>query len=284
MGPGDFIQSDTAPRRTGGAKLRVAQIDGASSVTNAWATDPMKLLTPRARGKSVWVYTSSLGGGMVAGDATHLNVEIDTEACCFLSTQASTKIYRNSAGFPCTHRTEANLGADALLVFAPDPVQMFAQSTYGQRQIFRLDPRANLVLLDWMSSGRAARGERWAFDKYFSRNELIRGGKRVFVDALLLDSADGVLTERFRGGRIDCYATVVMVGPALAEQAGKIFDACNRQPLMPRAPLVFAASPLPEGVLLRIGGTTVAEVAFWIYRQLRFVCDLLHDDPWARKW
>jgi urease accessory protein len=280
----DFTSGGAAPPRSGGAKLQVAQIDRASTVTRAWATDPMKLLTPQPRGESVWAYTSSFGGGMVAGDATRLEIDIQSDARCYMSTQASTKIYRNPAGLPCSHEVVAAIGANALLVFAPDPVQLFAESQYQQKQVFHLHATGNLVLLDWMSSGRAARGERWAFDKYFSRNEIFREGRRVLLDGLLLEPGHGALAGRFRGDRMDCYATCVILGPGLSAPANGILTSCNREPLTRRAPLIFAAGPLADGALLRVGGRSVAEVAFWIYQQLAFVSELLGDDPWARKW
>ena len=152
--------------------LEVESVSGQSAVTSAFASTPMKLLTPRSRGQSVWACTSSFGGGFVAGDETRLDLRIGRGARCFLGTQASTKIYRNPRALACGHVTQATIEENALLVFAPDPVQPFAGSSYTQRQTFRLGAGAGLVLVDWFTSGRAARGERWAFNRFQSRNEV----------------------------------------------------------------------------------------------------------------
>jgi hypothetical protein len=154
------------------AGLEVRFVAGQSAVIRQHATAPLKLLVPCPRGQSVWAYTSSLGGGLVAGDQVHLDVHVAAGARCFLSTQASTKVYRNPAGLKCSHRVRAQVGSGALLVFAPDPVQCFGQAVYEQRQEFLLEPGASLVLLDWLVSGRTARGERWAFKRFGSRNEV----------------------------------------------------------------------------------------------------------------
>ena len=285
IAPAEVEQGSSATYyRKGGASLCVEHIDGATALTSASATDPMKILIPRPRGQSVWAYTSSFGGGMVAGDVTSLKVEINTNASCFLSTQASTKIYRNPMARPCSHTMNAAVRDNALLVFAPDPIQMFADSNYEQRQSFHLHASSNLVFLDWVSAGRSARGERWAFRKYSSRNELVLDGTRILLDSSLLDCSDGPLTHRFRGGRIDCYATIIMLGPMLLDYAKRILDDCNEQPLTARARLIFAASPLSDGLLLRVGGESVEEVGRWIFQRLAFVPSLLDDDPWARKW
>src|SRR5262249_14496468 len=94
----------------GKASLEVQLIAGASTVTSSYATSPLKLLPPRPRGRSVWIYTSSFGGGLVAGDQTQLDLTLAAGTCCFLATQASTKVYRNPCLLPCGHRTRAILG------------------------------------------------------------------------------------------------------------------------------------------------------------------------------
>lgn len=269
---------------SGHAALHVASVAGRSAVIGSWARSPLRLLTPRAPGQSVWAYTSTFGGGMVAGDCTRLEVRVDAGATCFLSTQASTKIYRNPAQLPCAHELKATIADDARLILAPDPVQCFAESSYEQRQCFKLSPSANLALVDWMSAGRTARGERWNFRRYFSRNEVERAGKKLLIDALSLDQTDGALDGKFRGGRFNCFATVALFGPDFASPAQAMLDWCNRQPITPRTELVFAASPVHEGVLLRLGGVSVEQVGRALQARLTFVRDLLTDDPWERKW
>lgn len=269
---------------SGQAALGVSLVHGLSAATTAWARTPLKLLTPRSRGESVWAYTSSFGGGMVAGDRTRLDVTIDAGTRCFLGTQASTKVYRNPSRLPCSHELNAAVGENALLILAPDPVQCFAESSYEQRQRFDLHPSASLLLVDWLSGGRTARGERWAFQRYFSRNEIIRAGQPVLIDASLLDANDGALEGTFRGGRFNCLATVALVGPGFEAEAKAILEWVAAQPVTPRSDLVFAASPLREGVLMRFAGVSVEEVGRAIHARIGFVAKLLQDDPWARKW
>ncbi len=165
---------DFATCRSCHAHLQCERVAGKTAVTSAFATSPLKLLTPRSRGESVWAYLSSFGGGMVAGDETRLDLALGPITRCFVGTQASTKIYRNPARRPCSHRVHAEVAKDSLLVLAPDPVQSFADSSFSQRQKILLHPTAGLVLLDWCCSGRVARGERWAFNSYASRIEIFQ--------------------------------------------------------------------------------------------------------------
>lgn len=264
----------------GQATLDVELVFGESTVTSAAASNPMKLLTPVARGKSVWAYTSSFGGGLVAGDQTQLHIKVSAGARCFVGTQSSTKVYRNPAALPCEHTTYATVAEDALLVFAPEPVQAFADSHYTQRQEFHLAPNAGLVLLDWFSSGRTARGERWAFKHLESRNDIFVSGERALVDPILLNSDE--LAERM--GRFNCLATLLLIGPPLKAASDALLEQIATRPVEKRAALTTSASPVRGGALLRVAGEEVEAVRRELSGHLTFLRDILGDDPWARKW
>lgn len=276
--------TDIQPARRGHASLEVDLVADESAVTSAYATAPLKLLTPRARDRSVWAYTSSFGGGFVAGDVTQLHLRIGAGARCFLGTQASTKVYRNPEALACGHVSLATVEAGATLVFAPDPVQAFANSGYEQRQEFHLAPGAGLALVDWFSSGRAARGERWAFRNFYSRNEVFLDGERVFLDAARLDREDGPLNAPHRTGRFNCIALVLLRGEPMREAAKRLLEDVGARAVERRGSLVTSASPSGEGALLRIAGEQVEDVGREIRRHLALLADLLGDDPWARKW
>lgn len=271
-------------RTSGQAALDVQMVFGESTVVSSFATSPMKLLAPRSRGQSVWAYTSSFGGGLVAGDQTSLKVRLHTGARCFLGTQASTKIYRNPAALPSGHETRATLESGSLLVFAPDPVQAFARSIYKQRQQFDLAADSNLVLLDWFTSGRAARGERWEFSRFASRNDVRVAGRCVFLDSLVLSPDDGELGSTHRLGRFNCLATLLLLGPQLQGIAAALLESLKGEPVSRRPDLVFSASPIADGAVIRVAGTSVEAVGRKIHHFLQPTAELLGDDPWARKW
>jgi urease accessory protein len=119
----------TAIHTAGSGGLEIDAVSGQSAVVSAWARSPLKLLIPRPRGPSVWAYLSSFGGGFVAGDQSNLDLRLGANTRAFVTTQASTKIYRNPKCRPCGHTLKANLGEGSLLVLAPEPLQAFAGSS-----------------------------------------------------------------------------------------------------------------------------------------------------------
>lgn len=266
--------------RGGQGLLEVEIVFGQSTVTSVYSTSPMKILTPVSRGKSVHACTTSFGGGLVAGDQTRLWLSIGAGAGCYLGTQSSTKIYCNPAQLQCSHVTTAHLGAGALLVFAPDPVQPYAGSRFTQRQEFRLEAGAGLVLLDWFTSGRAARGERWIFDRFESRNDVYVDGESVFVDSILL----GTPEDRGHMGRFNCVAMLALMGSGMKGAVDGLLAGMAGRPVNRRGALVSSVSPCRGGALLRVAGQSVELVRQELLPHLAFVAELLGDDPWARKW
>lgn len=268
----------------GRASLEVDRVAGESTVTSSYSTSPLKLLTPRSRGPSVWAYMSSFGGGLVAGDQTHLELRVGRDACCFLGTQAWTKVYRNASNLPSSHETRGRVETGATLVFAPDPIQAFAGSTYSQVQRFDLAVDASLVLVDWCTAGRIARGERWDANYFHTRNEVFVDGKRVFHDALTLCPEDGALTNPHRLGRFNCLATLFLIGREVKVLTAQLLDQVGNRAVTRRADWIGSASPIGTGVVYRLAGAHFESVARELHSQVASLGNLLADDPWSRKW
>jgi urease accessory protein len=247
----------------------------------SFATAPLKLFTTRGVTSACWVYAATYGGGVVGGDAIRLQVETGPGATAVITTQASTKVYR--ALRPASQHVTATIDDGALLVMLPDPVVCFSGAHFSQRQQFDLHDGGNLVLLDWITSGRHAVGERWAFDHYSSRNDIRRAGRRILYDTLLLDQEDGPVGERL--GRFDVCLTAVITGPKVADAAAAVVLAAGALGVKRLPDLVTAAWRLPDGgALLRMAGFSVEQVGGALRRECSFLAELLGDDPFSRKW
>jgi hypothetical protein len=107
---------------------------------------------------------------------------------------------------------------------------------------------------------------------------------RILVDSLLLDAADGPLDTAHRLGRFNCLAVIVVVGSALAQEAARLLAEVTAQPVTRNASLIVTASPIYEGVLLRLAGERIEDVGREIHQRLGFISEILGDAPWSRKW
>lgn len=267
--------------RAGRAEVVVRQqAGGRSTVTRAYATSPLRLLTPSNAGHAAWIYTSSLGGGLVDGDTVTLDLTVGAGATSFVSTQAATKVYRSRRGTRADVR--ATVDSNACLVFMPDPVICFASSRYQQTQRFDLAVDASFVLVDWLSSGRHATGERWAFHEYRSRIDVHQGDRHLLRESILLRADDGDLERRL--GRFDVMGLAMLCGPAVREEAATIIERFAREPVTRRTGCMVVASPVPNGCLIRLAAQSFEDAAHTVRECVRCVPTLLADDPWSRKW
>src|SRR5258705_12351701 len=80
------------PGAPGRARIGVIRSGSRSVVSRAYATSPLRLLTPANHGHAAWIYTSSFGGGLVDGDRIAMDIDVGRGAAAFISSQASTKI------------------------------------------------------------------------------------------------------------------------------------------------------------------------------------------------
>jgi len=227
-----------------------------------------------------WVYSATLGGGLVGGDEIRMIVEVGAGSRAVLTTQASTKIYRSLR--PASQDISASIADDALLAMLPDPVVCFADADFSQRQRYDLSARANLVLVDWMTSGRHACGERWAFRRYASRIDIWRSDQRLLYEHLLLDSDDGSIGERL--GHFDVCLTAVITGPDVSSAGTELIRAASARPIDNHADLVLSAWPVAGGALVRVAGRGVEPVGAALREQLGFLRRFVGGDPWERKW
>lgn len=269
---------------SGDARLAVGSLGGESFASEYYAREPFRWLVPRARGRSVWAYGSSFGGGFVSGDRIEMEVECGEGASVFVGTQASTKVYRSGRTGGVSQTAKVDVGAGGFLAWVPDVIQPFRGSEYTQRQVFHVAEDAGLVVVDWFCSGRSARGERWQFLSYASRTEVWLGGRRLIVDSMRLDGGNAAQMEGLRRGGHECFAMVMACGRMLqSEWAGMILEIGGRAAGEQGGVAVSAGALRNGGVLVRCSGVEVEAVRAELGRLLGFIAGPLGENPLLRK-
>jgi urease accessory protein len=268
--------------RGGSGHLAIAHVVGSSAVVGAIAHQPLKLVTAVPRGPMAWVYATSFGGGLVAGDALDLTVDVGADARLLLATQASTKIYRSDDGRDARQSFRATLAAHALLFNLPEPVTPFSGSRFHQTQSIDADPTAGVCWIDGVTAGRLSRDERWASASYRSRLELRVAGKLRWFDVLSLNGGARPAAQRLHGW--GALATVLIGGPPLAELGAAIAADCAARSVQRGAPVLLAASPIADwGWALRLVAITQEQLDRDLRRLLAPLAGLAGDDPWHRR-
>lgn len=178
-------------------------------------------MAPKASARCQSVYILSYGGGLVGGDAIHLDVVVGRDTSIALMTQGSTKIFKERPHLPATEqRMQVTVHAGATCLLVPDPVQPFAGSLYRQVQEFHLHDHANVILLDWVVSGRPANGECWEFNGFTSINSVFqvvapalsadgKGPRLMSRDCQMMKGSD----TKHQMASYNCLATLLFSGP-----------------------------------------------------------------------
>jgi len=267
--------------RPGSGSIAVAHVAGLSAAVRCASASPLRLFTPRPRGPAVWAIATTHGGGLVAGDAIDVTATVERGARLALGTQSNTRVYR-SKGPAAAQRLRARVAEGALLAVLPEPTACFAGARLEQEQRFEVEEGGSLVFLDAVVEGRAARGERWAFDAYAARNEIALGGRLVLADAVRLERGEGPSpAERMAGAAL--LATVVALGPAARPGAAALLDALAGAAADPGAEVLAAASPLADGLYLRAAAASVAAGVAFLRRALAFTAPLLGGSPFDHR-
>ena len=272
----------TPGKAAGTAYLKFARGSGSRTILErSFATSPLKIFATRGGSGACWAYTSNLGGGLVGGDEIRMTVEVGEGSRALLTTQASTKVYRSAR--PSMQFVAATVDEGSLLAVFPDPVVCYAAADFTQMQRYDLRGDASMLGVDWITSGRHASGERWAFSRYESRIVISRDGQPVFHDAVVLEQdLDSILN---RMNRFDVLLSAVLTGPLVADAAAAILDDAAARPAGRDTDLLISASRISDGgVLLRMAGVSVERVGGALRDALRLLFPLLGDDPWSRKW
>lgn len=244
-----------------------------SRVHRARPAGPLRLLCPRRPGRAAWVVAGNLGGGLVDGDDLALDVAVDRGATCVVTTQAATKAYRGAT----RQRTTVRVAEGGAAIVAPDPVVPFRGARFTQVTSVDLAAGASLVLLDTVTAGRVAHGERWSAAGIDTTLEIRLAGVPRLLDRLVLG---GDAAARLR--QFDALATCVLLGPAVAACAARRLAALAHPGQ--RAPVIVAGSPLADGAVLRIAGERVDLVTAAARAAIAESCDALGARPWQRRW
>jgi urease accessory protein len=264
--------------------LTAARQERGSALETARASSPLKFLYPRSAqstaGHPAWVCVTTLGGGLVSGDAIDLSIEVKPEATLLLTTQASTKVFKGASSQKIHGKVAGTL------VVLMDPVSCFAGSSYSQHVDIELAEGASIIWLESVTSGRPAFETPFSFDSYISKIRITRNSKPILIDSIALSQAHGNIADRFarrRGDAFDTLATIFALGP----NAAPLWTALLEPHTETMTTTAVAPSALDTdagtGALVRIAATSAEHAAHEARKRLRNLTEILMVDALASR-
>lgn len=244
------------------------------------ADSPLRFLLPKPRGcTAAFACMTSLGGGLLRGDAIDVSVTVKPGATALVTTQASTKVFRGAS------RQRLSADVEGTLVYLPDPVACFADAEHASSIDVRLGDEGSVLVLDAFTAGRPAYGDRFRFARLVTRLRVWRGERLRVNDAIALDEDEGPIAARF--GHAEAFATVIAMGPrAVAIARALLAPERPSAGAPPDAGVLYAPSPLANesGVIVRVVAPNSEALFTTLKRRLTGVADLCGIDPYAARW
>lgn len=269
--------------------VEASRVGGRSRLTSCLAVAPLKIFSPKVAADYSTAVLSSCGGGLVAGDCVRLRVRCGREAKLFLGTQAFTKVYKATNGQVARQELAGHIESGACVVSLPDPVVPYADSAFVQEQVWHLDAKALLVLLDGGTAGRGARGERFHYRSYTSNLSIYLASELVLAERLSLQPKQQAPDRVGAFGQYTAFANAFIVGGPV----GSAVEEVLRRVLAPmltdqrgRATLVALAEPRPGVLALRALGRTHGDLVGVLHALATAVSlpQVLGENPLRRKY
>ncbi|KAL2641935.1 hypothetical protein R1flu_009522 [Riccia fluitans] len=218
----DLMLKREIPETKPNGSVKVKSVRDRTSVTRAYSTYPLQFMVPKKAIPSdvnaVLVYALTFGGGIVSGDCIFFEVDVGADCTISLLTQGFTNVYKSVEGKTSRQIVQCSVESGGLLALLPDSVMCFATAKYSQVQSFNLAPDANLIFVDWLTSGRIARGECWSFDYFRSTNHVyIEKDTPLLLDSVCLEQGLGGPSISERMGDYHVIGLIFIYGPRLAQ-------------------------------------------------------------------
>ncbi|KAH8553320.1 urease accessory protein UreD [Umbelopsis sp. PMI_123] len=293
-----------ADRLPGSGSIICNSFGTTTKFTRCHAQYPLKFIpTSTHTDNLAAAYILSYGGGMLSGDEVDMTIELNKDASLLLMTQGSTKIYKDReqsavSGTPisrlpgregpvidgASQTIDAFVSPTSKLLLLPDPVTSFKHSIYNSYQRIHLTSdstnTSQLVLLDWFTSGRIARGEKWHFKKYASKIDVRLDGRLLIRDNLVLEDENKEWMPRSSfASRLHphtCFATLIMIAPGQNELSRVVqdcvvaFDRLSISQVKLPKHLIWSLSRLrhvEDGIMVRVAGTTTEVVKNFLKKE-----------------
>jgi urease accessory protein len=240
---------------------------GKRAVLRARGAGPLRLLTPTRAGN--WIVTSSLGGGLVDGDAVALDVTVEAGATAVITTQASTKVYKGSSRQALT----VHVHGDGTALLVPDAIVPYRGASFAQTTRVEMTGASTLVACDVITAGRVAHGERWDATRIDTSLRIENDGVARVIDRVVIEGGS-------RLGRFEALGTAVLLGPRVREACAEQLAAL---PPVTRD-LIVTGSAIEGGAMFRLAGTRIEDVIAASRALVSGACRACNEMPWARKW
>jgi urease accessory protein len=211
-------------------------------------------------------------GGLTAGDFLRYGLAAEPGVRAVATTQTAERAYLAQGG---QARVAVNLqvGAGGWLDWLPQETILFDRAALDRQTEIALQGSASCLMLEAVVMGRAAMGERLARVALRDRRAVLRDGRPVHLEPLVLDDAALTAGPAVLGAA-RAVASVVLVRQGAEDALGPVRGVLDEDGV------AAAASGLDGRLVVRL----MAGDGWPLRRQIQRVLAVLRRDPLPRVW
>ena len=201
-------------RSSGAGRLSAVFMDGKVRLKDLYQQGNAKLRVPRGHGRDVLeAVMINTAGGMTGGDDLSWEFDAGPGTTVSLTTQASEKIYRSSAGAAETAIT-LKAGAESRLSWLPQETILFDRCSFRRTIHADLDRTSEALFIEPVVFGRTAMDEQVTAGSVCDRWRIFADGELIHAEDFAIEGrvADILKSDAVAGGA-GALATVLLVSP-----------------------------------------------------------------------
>jgi urease accessory protein len=209
---------------------------------------PVRIMFPRATGGAVEeAVLINTAGGIAGGDRLQSDVTALPKVSIAVTSQAAEKVYR-ALNEPARVATRLKVCEGAKLAWLPQETIVFNCGRFSRKTEIELSSGAELLALEWLVLGRAARGEEMVGGYISDTWRVRKDGRLIWADGF--HAADEMFPHLHRTALLShckAVATLIYFGPRLDAQLELVRD--------------IAPSPDSHCAATSVGGLIVIRIA-----------------------
>lgn len=237
-------------RARGEARAVFTRLGARTAPARVFETGGLRLRFPRAMAGCEAVLINT-GGGMAGGDRAKIDLALGAGAEVLFTTQSAEKIYR-SDGATSAVEARAVLGAGARLEWLPQETILFQGACFARRLEIDLAADCSLLLVEAVTFGRIAMGERDIDASLRDSWRIRREGRLVFAEEVRLNRAAVTLDRLGVGRGARAIASILIAAPEASPQLDNIRAALDQAREVGDEPLEAGATAFDGLVLARL--------------------------------
>lgn len=179
---------DNAFSKVSEVNIKTKSKNNKAILDEVYFTAPFKIMKPFYKSDDYMnVMIMSSSAGIMAGDKQEYNITVGENTKLEITSQSYEKIHKMSKG-KAIRNCNINVKKNSLFKYNPQPTIPFAQSSFENTMNINLkDLTSKLILIDIISCGRSAYGEKFKYNYYKSYVEVKCSGKLIYRDNTLYD-------------------------------------------------------------------------------------------------